>query len=167
MKISDWLKIKIRPFMRPLISFFLYFIYETPHIIGNSGKLIKGKKVVVNNTLFNLSSGSIIIGDFSFFGYNVMVLTGTHRFSDGQRLGLQELQETDSWGAENTEVPKEGLDIIIGSGTWICSGATILGGVKIGNNAIISSGSLVTKDVPDYGIFAGVPGKLIGDTRNL
>ena len=167
MNISNWIKIKLRPVLRPIVSFFLYFVYETPHVIGHSGKLIRGKKVVVNNTLFNLSSGSVTIGDYSFFGYNVMVLTGTHKFSKGSRKGLKELMETKSWGGGISEVPDKGYDIFIGSGTWISSGAIILGGVKIGNNVIISAGSLVNKSVPDYAIFAGVPGKIIGDTRDL
>lgn len=167
MKVQDWIKIKLRPIMRPIVSFFLYFFYETSHTIGSSGKLIKGKKVVVNNTLFNLSSGSIIIGDYTFFGYNVMVLTGKHNFKDGKRAGLQEIMETNSWGGGKSEVPSEGYDIKIGSGSWICSGTIIVGGVNIGDNVIVYSGSIVTKDIPNFAVVAGVPAKVIGDTRDL
>ena len=43
--------------------------------------------------------------------------------------------------------------------------ATILGGLTIGECALVGAGAVVTKDVPDYAIVAGVPARVIGDTR--
>ena len=50
---------------------------------------------------------------------------------------------------------------IIGNDVWIGQNAIIMSGVKIGNGAIIGAGAVVTKDVPDYAIYGGVPAKLI------
>jgi virginiamycin A acetyltransferase len=50
---------------------------------------------------------------------------------------------------------------VIGNDVWIGSHSIILRGIEIGNGAIIGAGSVVTKDVPPYAIFAGVPAKLI------
>jgi acetyltransferase-like isoleucine patch superfamily enzyme len=47
----------------------------------------------------------------------------------------------------------------------IGSNATIMGGVTIGERALIGAGAVVTKNVPDYAIVAGVPAKIVGDTR--
>jgi UDP-2-acetamido-3-amino-2,3-dideoxy-glucuronate N-acetyltransferase len=47
----------------------------------------------------------------------------------------------------------------------IGSNATIMGGVTIGAGALIGAGAVVTKDVPDHAIVAGVPAKVMGDTR--
>jgi len=49
----------------------------------------------------------------------------------------------------------------IGNDVWIGSNSVIMGGVKIGNGAVIGAGAVVTKDVPDYAIAAGVPAKVI------
>jgi len=72
-----------------------------------------------------------------------------------------------AWGGGDLEVPSSGYDIYIGRGTWIASGAIITGGVKIGDNAIIAAGTVVTRDIPDYAIVAGIPARIIGDTRKM
>lgn len=51
--------------------------------------------------------------------------------------------------------------VIIGNDVWIGANVTILPSVKIGNGAIVASGAVVTKDVPDYAIVGGVPAKVI------
>lgn len=52
---------------------------------------------------------------------------------------------------------------IIGNDVWIGSNSVILQGVKIGDGAIIAAGAVVTKDVPSYTIWGGVPAKFIKD----
>jgi acetyltransferase-like isoleucine patch superfamily enzyme len=50
---------------------------------------------------------------------------------------------------------------IIGNDVWIGKNAIILGGLTIGNGVVIAAGSVVTKDVKDYQIIAGIPAKVI------
>jgi acetyltransferase-like isoleucine patch superfamily enzyme len=159
---------KLRRPLRILIKFLKYYSYQTPYIEGDGGEVVIGKKVYLVNTLLNVESGSINIGDNTIFGYNVMLLTGRHFFNNGERLSIQLQQKYPEYifGA-GVEVPREGYDIKIGTGCWIASGVIISGGVTIGNNVIVASGAMVSKDVPDYAIVGGVPAKIIGDTRSL
>ncbi len=61
-----------------------------------------------------------------------------------------------------------GKSVTIGDYVWIGSRAIILPGVKIGKGAVIAAGSIVTKDVPEFTVVAGVPAKKIAErTENL
>lgn len=58
-----------------------------------------------------------------------------------------------------------GGPIVIEDHAWISFRATILPNVTVGRGAVVAAGAIVTKDVPDYAIVAGIPAKQIG-TRN-
>ena len=58
----------------------------------------------------------------------------------------------------STAIEKE---VIIGNNVWIGSHAVILPGIKIGDNAIVGAGAVVTKDVPAGAVVVGVPAKVI------
>ena len=124
------------------------------YVHGNKKRVKLGKNCSTMNSIFNVISGEIHIGDNTIFGHNCMVLTGTHNFKNGFRISLDTSSNQD-------ETPTKGRDIIIGSGCFIGSGVTIIGPVKIGNNVIVGSGSVVTKSIPSFTFYAGVPAKFI------
>lgn len=51
----------------------------------------------------------------------------------------------------------------IGDNCIICAGAKIIGDVKIGNNVVVGANAVVTKDIPDYSVVAGIPAHIISD----
>jgi acetyltransferase-like isoleucine patch superfamily enzyme len=55
-----------------------------------------------------------------------------------------------------------GKSVDIGEYAWICCRSVILPGIKIGEGAIVASGSVVTKDVEPWSIVGGIPAKTIG-----
>lgn len=56
--------------------------------------------------------------------------------------------------------------VSIGRDVWIGGNCTILPGVTIGNNVVIAAGAVVTKDVPDNCLVAGVPAKVIREIHD-
>jgi acetyltransferase-like isoleucine patch superfamily enzyme len=51
--------------------------------------------------------------------------------------------------------------ITIGNGSWIGASATVLAGVSIGSGAVVAAGAVVTEDVPDDVVVAGVPARIV------
>ncbi len=61
-------------------------------------------------------------------------------------------------------IRKQGIytrDVVVGSNVWIGYGACILRGVQVGDNSIVGTNSVVTKDVPANAVVAGIPAKII------
>jgi acetyltransferase-like isoleucine patch superfamily enzyme len=52
-------------------------------------------------------------------------------------------------------------DVEVGSNVWIGYGACVLRGVRVGDNAIVGTNSVVTKDVPANAVVAGIPARVI------
>jgi acetyltransferase-like isoleucine patch superfamily enzyme len=52
---------------------------------------------------------------------------------------------------------------LVEADAWVGCGATLMAGVRIGRGAIVAAGAVVTKDVPAYEIYGGVPAHKIGD----
>ena len=50
---------------------------------------------------------------------------------------------------------------IIGNNCILCAGSKVIGGVKIGDGAIIGANAVVTKDVPKNAVVAGIPAKIV------
>jgi acetyltransferase-like isoleucine patch superfamily enzyme len=68
-------------------------------------------------------------------------------------------------GSPQAESDWQVIPTLVRKGASIGSNATIVAGVTIGLNALIGAGAVVTKDVPDFAIVAGVPARVTGDTR--
>lgn len=162
MSLSRSIKMGLRPIIIPILRFFKYFELQTYYVEGDGGNLRHHKTARLCNTLFNVESGSISIGENTIFGYNVMVLTGMHQYKAGKRLSVF-LSENNHKVNIGSEVPRSGHDIEIGKNCWIASGVIIVGNVRIGDSVIVMGGSVVTKDIPDNTIAGGVPAKPIKD----
>jgi len=89
------------------------------------------------------------IGDNVFVGHNVTFINDKYPRATNEDGSLQ--SEND-WKVEET---------FVGNRVSIGSSSTILCGIKIGDNAMIGAGSVVTKDVPENTLVAGVPAKII------
>lgn len=95
----------------------------------------------------------VVIEDEVFIGHGVMFTND--RYPRATTSGGQ-LQTEADWSVEVTRVRR---------GASIGSNATIVSGITIGVGALIGAGAVITRNVPDYAVVAGVPGRVIGDTR--
>lgn len=107
------------------------------------------------------------IGSFTSIGNNVNVINGFHPssifvsthpvfYSTRKKIYFSEKPLFDEYKYTNNHYYVE-----IGNDVWIGADVKILAGVSIGDGAIIATGAVVTRDVEPFGIYAGVPAKLI------
>lgn len=111
-------------------------------------------------------SWDLSIGDNSGIGVDSLISFGVTIGNDVM-MGPECMIFTNNHGMERRDVPmwkQRSSDIkpvVIGNDVWIGARVIILPGVHVGDGAVIGAGSVVTKDVPPYGIVAGNPARLI------
>ena len=103
-----------------------------------------GRNSFINWGCTLMDRGGITIGDDTFLGPNVQVITINHLRDPRQRA---------------TTVCRP---IVIGSKVWVGAGAIILQGVTVGDGAIVGAGAVVTHNVEAGAIVAGNPARVIG-----
>lgn len=104
-----------------------------------------GENFYANFDCVLLDVCEIRIGDNCFLAPGVHIYTATHPIEAKERVS----------GAEF------GKPVTIGHNVWIGGRTVINPGVRIGNNAVIASGAVVTRDVPDNVVVGGSPAKVI------
>lgn len=129
-----------------------------------------------------ISNKKIKIGRYTFIGKGASIGRNTEsigrycslasgcvvglNYHPMEKLSTSAAFYSKSWGIYNGDVDyissfQEGRQTIIKNDVWVGANVIILGGVSIGNGAVIGAGSVVTKDVPDYAVVAGNPAKII------
>ena len=122
------------------------------------GSFVEIQKNAIIGARCKISSHSficegVVIEDEVFVGHGVMFTNDRLPRAtnpDGTTMG------EDDWTVEATRIKRRAS---------IGSNATIVSGVTIGQCALVGAGAVVTKDVPDFAIVAGVPARIVGDTR--
>jgi acetyltransferase-like isoleucine patch superfamily enzyme len=103
-----------------------------------------GHKVFINQCCTLYDMGGVDIGDRVMIGPNVNIITTGHPLEPSKRRAYVEANP-----------------IVIERDVWIATGATILGGVTVGENSVVAAGAVVTKDVPPNSFVAGVPARVV------
>ncbi|MDO8210019.1 DapH/DapD/GlmU-related protein [Conexibacter sp. CPCC 206217] len=108
-----------------------------------------GRGSIVGRGCIVDARGGIRIGDHVNIGSETILMTAKHEVQDPDFGGTYE-------------------PITIGDRVWIATRATVLGGVTLGEGAVVAAGAVVTSDVAPYTIVGGVPARPIGErTRDL
>lgn len=86
--------------------------------------------------------GGITVGHDSCISSHAKLITGSHDIDD-------------------PEYTADFRPIHMGHHCWVGTGAMVLGGVTIGDGAVVAAGAVVTKDIPPYEVWGGVPARFI------
>lgn len=100
-------------------------------------------RVGIRNTII----GPVSIGNHVNLAQGITVTALNHNFSDPDK-------RIDEQGISTAAVH-------IGDDVWIGANAVVLPGVTIGNHSVVAAGAIVTKDVPQGSLVAGVPAKIL------
>ena len=122
------------------------------------GDVYLDKNVFIGeNTYFNSGqvyageNSKVVIGKNCAIGYNVRIKARTHN-------PLNAAAADDGKKHERIEA-----DIFIGDGVWIGDNVFVKHGITIGNDAVVGANSVVTKDIPEGKVAAGVPARILYD----
>ena len=117
-----------------------------------SGSIKIGKNVFISHDVLLDYTGHLTIGDAVWILQGTHIITHKHDIAELRRTGVN---------------PTEQTDLIIEDRAYIGSNVTILPGChRIGRDAIIGAGAVVTHDVEDYAVVVGNPAVKIRDVRD-
>lgn len=97
--------------------------------------------------LGNAIIGPVMIGNKVILAQNVVVSGLNHAYRDANKAIKDQ--------------PIETATIKIGNGSWLGAGVVVTAGVAIGEHCVVAAGSIVTKNIPDYSVVVGNPGRVV------
>ncbi len=120
---------------------------------------------------YSFPNSSITIGNNCYIGaYNHISACNGITIGDGLLTGRFVIISDNAHGGlsfeesnispANRELKSKGK-IVIGNNVWLCDKVAVLSGVTIGNNVIVAANAVVTHNIPDNCLVAGIPAKII------
>jgi len=115
-----------------------------------TGKIHIADNVIINYGCIMHGLGDILIGANTLLSPNVQIYAQNHGTKKNKLIRDQK---------------QSGEGVVIFRDVWIGAGAIIMDGVTIGQGAVIGAGSVITKNIPGYEIWAGNPCRKIGERK--
>jgi acetyltransferase-like isoleucine patch superfamily enzyme len=127
------------------------------------------KSVIESYCCINNAVGDVTIGDHTRVGIHCTVI-GPVCIGDHVNLaqGITVTALNHNYADSSRKIDEQGIStkpVVIGDDVWIGANAVILPGVTIGRHVVVAAGAVVTKDIPDYSLVAGIPAKVIKELR--
>src|SRR6195256_4518120 len=120
------------------------FLLIPPFYTAGGDEIRVGRNVFINQNCTFYDLGGLDIADDVLIGPNVSLITSGHPLEPSRRRAF------------TTAKP-----IVIERNVWIAAGATIIGGLTVGENSVVAAGSVVTEDVPPNTLVGGNPARVI------
>lgn len=125
-----------------------------------------GRRVLMDHRVFIRPPRWVTLGDDVFLGRGVeiwahsaeaAVVVGSHvMIAPGAMLTVL------GHDAADLAMPTRVAPIVVGDHAWIGARAVVLGGVTVGEGAVVAAGAVVTRDVPPWTMVGGVPARELG-----
>ena len=120
------------------------FLLIPPFYTAGGTEIRVGHDVFINQNCTFYDLGGLDIANDVMIGPNVSIITTGHPLEPSRRRAAT-----------------IGKPIVIERNVWIAAGATIIGGVTVGEDSVVAAGSVVTKDVPPNTLVGGNPARVI------
>lgn len=128
------------------------------------------KSVIESYCCINNAVGDVTIGNYTRIGIHCTVI-GPVCIGNNVNLaqGITVTALNHNFEDTSMRIDEQGIStkpVIISDDVWIGANAVILPGVTIGRHSVVAAGAVVTKDVPDNSLVAGIPAKVIRQLTN-
>jgi acetyltransferase-like isoleucine patch superfamily enzyme len=165
---ARWLWLKLRHRGRLQTDGICFFCRGVKLEIGKKATLRMGRwSWVGHGTKIRVHEGEVSIGEKTVMGQECTI-SAYQRVEIGRECIVADRVMLIDFDHGVVEVERpirlQGIykrDVMVGSNVWIGYGACILRGVSIGDNCIVGTSAVVTRDVPDNAVVAGVPASVI------
>lgn len=129
------------------------FIIRHEHEKIRVGKLTKHPSVIIHPKAQIELTGDLKIEKFSYIGEDTKIFTHKHIIKNSRKRRVKSEQI----------IP---VNLEIGEDVGIACNCIVIGVSRIGNGAILYAGTVLTKDVNDFEIWAGNPARKIGERKD-
>ncbi len=126
-------------------------VIQTGIHLTNPELISIGSHCNLARNVFITGGGDVRIGDWVGLGPDVKIWSVNHRFEDPEC----------PWQLQGWEKKA----VIIEDDVWVAASSFVMPGVTIGQGAIISACTVVSKSIPPYAVVAGNPGRIVGWRR--
>jgi acetyltransferase-like isoleucine patch superfamily enzyme len=111
------------------------------------GDIVLGDRVNIGFHAEIFSGSRVEVGRDGLFAAYTYLVGGGHEFERGDLAVLQQARTS--------------CGITVGENAWLGAGASVLDGVTLGRGVVVGAGAVVTKDLPDGSVAAGVPARVV------
>jgi len=134
---------------------------------GNRGIDVGEGSFLGRGTILSCKNGDIVLGDHANLGFHCEVFSGSsvtvgaHALFAAQVYLVGGGHEFERADAAVIDQPRTSRGIVLGDNVWLGTGVKVLDGVRIGGHAVVGAGGVVTGDLPEGAIAAGVPARVL------
>jgi acetyltransferase-like isoleucine patch superfamily enzyme len=118
-------------------------------------------------TILSCKDGDISLGDHANLGFHCEIFSGSsvtvgrHALFAAQVYLVGGGHEFEARDAAVIDQPRTSRGIVVGDDVWLGTGAKVLDGTRIGSHAVVGANAVVTADLPERAIAAGIPARVL------